>query len=441
MGNLNLRLVWLGILISIGHMGIGQSTWGSVTLNRSSVYVGQPIQVSVTAYTSTWFTKGVDLGNIKVNGAFTVYFRSVSKSEQIKGKTYAGVEMIYNVFPYNEEDIVFPALEITVETPAEGSSKGVKRILKTAPKNITVKPVPPNFEKSEWLVASGLSVSENWQGDLDNVKVGDVLSRSIKRTAYGTVSELIPAVHWDSIPSISNYPTRSELNNNKSKTAISSNRTETMRYLFEKEGEVILPEMVFSWYNSYQNKLYKRTLKERRIMVKPNPDLGMLASIRDSLNVDVAKIAETEEDEKSTTILGMTLKEFIVTVVVVILSLVLLFYLLKMAISKVREKYSAYRKSELYYFNRLKKAIKQGQEKDVVNALYRWIDELDMQHPCFKDLVNTNDDTLDKLNTSQGLEASAATLTIAKVKNLRHNFFNSPINIENKDLWIQPPDS
>ena len=81
-----------------------QQIWGEARLNKSSVYVGEPVQVSVTVYTSTWFTKGLDLGNIKVNGAFSVYFRPVSKSFQRNGKNFAGVELIYNVFPFSEDN-------------------------------------------------------------------------------------------------------------------------------------------------------------------------------------------------------------------------------------------------------------------------------------------------------------------------------------------------
>ena len=57
-----------------------------VSINRKSVYVGQPVEVSVGIFTPTWFTQGVNFGNIKVNGAFTVYFRSVSTSKKINGK-------------------------------------------------------------------------------------------------------------------------------------------------------------------------------------------------------------------------------------------------------------------------------------------------------------------------------------------------------------------
>ena len=74
-----LLLIWQGAFAQ-GHL------FSDVKLNQSSVYVGQPVELTVLVYTSTWFTRGIDPGNIKVNGAFTVYFRSVSSTKQSSGK-------------------------------------------------------------------------------------------------------------------------------------------------------------------------------------------------------------------------------------------------------------------------------------------------------------------------------------------------------------------
>ncbi|MEN8249095.1 MAG: BatD family protein, partial [Bacteroidota bacterium] len=254
-----------------------------VKLNRSSVYVGQPVEVTVSVYSSTWFTSGVDPGNIKVEGAFTVYFRSVSQTEKINGKTYAGVDMIFNVFPFEDKDIEFPAVTFHVETPDEGDYKGKPKTVRTKPRKIKVKPIPPGYDKAAWVVTTGLWVNERWSGNLQNVKIGDVLERRIDRTVSNTVSELIPPVVWDSVENIALYPMRPEVMNQKTKTDISASRTDGMRYLFLEEGEVTIPGQVFTWYNPYRKRLYKKTLKARTINVLPNPDLGMLKTVRDSL--------------------------------------------------------------------------------------------------------------------------------------------------------------
>ena len=374
--------LFLAILL-FGHSGhlFSQQLWSEVSLNKSSVYVGEPVQVKISVYTSTWFTRGLDLGNIKVNGAFTVFFRPVSTSTVKDGQNYAGVELIYNVFPYSEKDLVFPSLDIAVETPPEGDYKGVRRVVKSAEKRINVKPVPPGFNEDVWLVTTGLSLADQWQGDLKNVKVGDVLVRQISRNAQGTVSELIPPIQWDSIPGVSLYKARSTVENNRTRTAISASRNETMRFLFEQEGEVSIPEMAFSWYDPIQKKPFKRTLKEITINVQPNPDLGVLASIRDSLRVAQAEAMQESEEKEPMTILGLSPGRFAVALILALFLAYLLVVFTRRLLRSIKARREHYRNSEAYYFHRFKKAALRKDTKTITQALYRWIDELKLPEP------------------------------------------------------------
>jgi len=377
-----LLLIWQGAFAQ-GHL------FSDVKLNQSSVYVGQPVEVTVLVYTSTWFTRGIDPGNIKVNGAFTVYFRSVSSSRQISGKTYAGVEMIFHVFPYDDEDILFPALEINVETPDEGGYKGVQKLVKTKERAIAVKPVPPGTKQSEWLVASGMTVKESWSGDKTRVKVGDVLERSISREVSGTVSELIPPINWDSLSGVSLYPARSEVNNHKTRTAISASRTDGIRYLFEKEGEVTIPEKVLTWWNPVHHKLYKRSLPGFTLVVLPNPDLGMLESVRDSLAVQTAGQGEAKGDTSAITLFGVSLKWFIVSLtgfLIIIFIMIKGIMSLRRIVTQHREQYC---KSELYYFRYFRKVSKRKDPVKAIEALYRWIDQLDIDEPTLQYFATT----------------------------------------------------
>ena len=374
------KYVWAFLLLFLWQGAFAQGhLFSDVKLNQSSVYVGQPVEVTVLVYTSTWFTRGIDPGNIKVNGAFTVYFRSVSSSRQISGKTYAGVEMIFHVFPYDDEDILFPSLEINVETPDEGGYKGVQRLVKTKKRAIAVKPVPPGYKKTEWLVTSGMTVKESWSDDKTRVKVGDVLERSISREVAGTVSELIPPINWDSLPGVSLYPARSEVNNHKTRIAISASRRDGIRYLFEKEGEVTIPEKVLTWWNPVHHKLYKRTLPGFIIDVLPNPDLGMLESVRDSLAVQSAGLGETTGDNSAITIVGISLKRFIAGFITLLIIIFLLNYGIRFLRGNIKRHREQYLNSELYYFTLFKKETKRQDPVKTVEALYRWIDRLGLK--------------------------------------------------------------
>lgn len=366
-----------------------------VRFNKSEIYVGEPVEVRVGIFTSTWFTSPVNPGNIKVNDAFTVYFRSVSTSKQINGQTYAGVELYFNVFPYDDGTIVFPALEFTVETPDKGGYRGVKRVVKTPARTLKVKPVPKSFDRNEWLVTSNMTVSDTWSGNKNQVKVGDVLERRIVRNVAGTVSELIHPIIWDSITNVSMYSKRAEVKNNKTKTAINASRTDGTRYLFEKEGTVVIPQMELTWWNPRAKKLFKRTLKEVTIDVLPNPDLGMLETMRDSLEV-AAPIESAGVDEKMPrTILGLSIKQFLIYLILSIVALYIGIKIARASVRRSKRRKEAYRASEAYYFKLFLSALRTQQSKEIINSLYQWINQLKLDQPTIQHFVlNYGDDML-----------------------------------------------
>ncbi len=363
------------------HPVVSQQLLSEVSLNKSPVYVGEPVEVTITVYTSTWFTRGIDPGNIKVDGAFTTFFRPVSTSIRKDGQTYAGVQLIYNVFPYSEKDILFPSLEITVETPPEGDFKGVSHVITSDEKRIRVTPVPAGFDRDEWLVTTGLGISDQWQGDLQQVKVGDVLVRRITRTAESTVSELIPPVIWDSIPDVSMYKARSSVQNNRTTTSISAVRSDAMRYLFEKEGEVTLPAMTFSWYDPSRKQLFKRTLEEITIRVRPNPDLGVLASVRDSLQAEQASMMDEEGVDNVKTILGLSPGRFVVFCLLAVVLAVAMFLLTRRFIRWMKKRRRRFRNSEAYYFREYTIAVRKKDAGEALRLLYRWVDMLHLSEP------------------------------------------------------------
>ena len=419
------------LLPGLGAIGQGH-IFSRVNVNQAAVYVGQPVEVTVSVFTSTWFTKGVDPGNIKVNGAFTIYFRSLSSTERINGKTYAGVNMTFNVFPYEDEDLVFPALEINVESPDEGSSKGIRRLVKTSSKNIVVKPVPPSYSLDDWLVSSGVSVSDKWSGDRGSVRVGDVLERYIVREVEGSVAELIPPIHWDSIQGVSIYPSRADVKNNKTRTSISATRSDGIKYLFEEEGEIEIPEIIVLWWNPQSGTMQKRTLKKVAISVAPNPDLGMLKSIRDSLSLVKATLEEEQLPAEKTSILGLSPRLFVAAVLILLLAIYLfarIYSPLKRAFLKQREEY---KNSEKYYFRKYLKAARTKDSSLAQQALYRWIDQLHLQEPSLA-YFQEHYGNPDLLDSPENI------FNVAEWSRARKNYNMGKVRQEkNPEPWINP---
>lgn len=351
----------------------GQKLLSYVTVNTNSAYIGQPIELKVSVFTTTWFTKGIDVGNIQIDGGLTVYFRSVSTSQMINNKRYSGVEFYYNLFPTQEGVLEIPSLNIYVESPQDGDYKGVGRTIRTKAKKIIVNSIPLGYSHVNWLVASSLAVREKWSAPLENIKVGDVVQRTISRSVGSTLSEFIPSSFWDSIPGISIYPKRPLVNTEKSKTGVSASRSETVNYLFEKEGEVIIPKMEYMYWNLRTKRIYLKKVDSVVINVKPNDDLVMLQTIKKSLQKEKIII---EEEESSFLILGLSPMKF---AVYLILGLVAFYFLIKIfkKIAKVASTYyTRYNNSEQFAFRRLKSAIKRSDFPNILKESNLWLKKL-----------------------------------------------------------------
>jgi len=434
----------------ISFSAISQKLISYVTLNPSNAYIGQPVELKISVFTTTWFTAGIDVGNIQIDGALTVYFRSVSTNRDFGGVRYVGVDFLYNVFPTKEGVITIPSLSIDVESPEEGGYKGIKHIVKTKPKSINVKGVPLGYNPNNWLVATRLNISQKWSTSLKNVKVGDVIQRSIKRTAGGTLSEFIPETQWDSIDGISIYPKRAIVNTHKSKTAISSSRTEMVNYLFEKEGEIIIPSIEYLYWNSYSKKFYHKQIDSVIINVKPNADLAMLASIKKSLQKEQEEIVEEKKDSPFL-ILGLTIKEFAKYLILTIFVVVVIFFVWKKLRRIFIEKRAKRLQSEAYAYGKVTKAISSNNYINFIKQLNSWLQKLSQESMSFSEFTSkygTDELTvvLNKMNEAyfkkptQCDAKSFRELKVAMNKSRKNYFIHQKKSkdINRQSSWLNP---
>ncbi|QTN39030.1 BatD family protein [Cryomorphaceae bacterium] len=392
----------LGMLISSAPFLNGQKLWAEVEVDKNSVYVGEPVQVSITVYTSTWFTRGIDLGNLRVENAFTVYFRPVSTTKTDAGNTYAGVQLIYKVFPYTQKDLLFPELNIQVESPEEGGYRGITQNVRSKAVRIRVKPAPATLESEDWLVTPGLRVSETYSKSLNDIRVGDVVERSVVRNADETVADLIPPISWDSVDGTRMYLQRPSVENIKGRTQFSARRTDRVQYLFEDEGEVDFPEQVLYWFHPSRQKLFKKTLPSHTVYVAANPDLGMLQTIRDSLSL-------MESTDSMESIEGGGKKSWTQWLILAVAGTSVFFFAFviyrRVPIWRANrsERRTRYFKSESYAFKQVLHFAKNPDSKEHANAVYHWLDTLPLHSPTLEAAFNQGNQpprTLVEMNPS-----------------------------------------
>lgn len=346
--------------------------FATVKLNRTEVYPEQPIKATITVSTATWFTAPLTFENLQVENAFVIPFkRTLSTQIERNGKTYPSLQFYYLIYPYKSGSYKIPELVIQIESPAVGDYKGVATTLKTRSVSFTVNK-PPNSFDAPWFIATNVTIQEQWDDDIEQVKVGDVMLRELTINAAGTLPSFIPPTNFNDVNAVSIYERSPTLNDKRNNQTANGERIDRAVYLFEKEGEVEIPEVRIDWWNPYQQKAYFKRIPARTITVLPNPDLGMIASVRDSLNV-IGGLNEPTTESANRRILGLKTWQFLSVLIVAIIALIKAYQFIKVQIKDIRERRRAFLQSEEYYFQQILR-YKGDDPEEILKRVYRWWD-------------------------------------------------------------------
>jgi hypothetical protein len=332
--------------------------------------VRQPYKVTITVHSSTWFAKPLQFANLRIDDAFIIPFtRTVSSINYINKKKYATLSFYYLVFPYNTGTLEIPELEISASIPPEGGYKGEAVTILTKAQTIQIKPIPSAKDEEVWMVAKNVAIKESWSKPLNNLKVGDVIEREITITASGTLPSLIEPFKIEQPDLTSIYPKEPDLQDKRNNDDVNGVRIESYSYLFEEEGEIIIPEEEIFWWNPTTKRVYKRTIEEQKLTIATNPDLTLMKSLKDSLLAMSAPV-DLELEEKSFPWLR-------VGIVLIVLLLVGYFgtKITRYFILKSKTKRSKYLQSEAYYFKKLNKALNDKNTTEFIRQLYVWFDK------------------------------------------------------------------
>ena len=372
--------LWLSVFISM-HL-FGQDVYTTVSVSPRNVYVGQPCKYTVKVYTDTWFTQGAVFQPFSLNDAFIVPANNQVGTERINGKTYSFVAHNYWVYPYNAGELLLPQQKIVVHSPAPAQYKATAKTIISKTANLNVTPNPPHISADNWIVAQRLNRTESWSGKTTNLKVGDVIERSVNINAYGTMASFMPELNWDKIDGISVYPQSPKITTEtpERSTAIIANQKQTVAYLFEKEGTFTIPAVNIGYWDVNQHRWVDRSLPSLTVEVAPNDDLSVLASHRDSLmqqsQVEVLNHIPENQDDKW--------REWSIWTVYIIVGgvvILLLIYLIR----RIKAQIVRYKKTEKYIFRKL---LRSDSDKGFYAYLYRWISCVSDQN-SLENLVKT----------------------------------------------------
>lgn len=357
-----------------------------VSVSPREGVVRQAYKVNISVHSSTWFTSPLQFTNLHIDDAFIIPFtRTVSSIAYINKKQYSTLTFYYLVFPYKEGNIEIPEITMTTNIPPEGGYKGEPRTIKTRPQKLKVNPIPNNKDGKIWMVANSVTILEKWNKSTSDLKVGDVIERTITINASGTLPSLISPLDIVEPEKVSIYPKAAVLKDKRNDEGVNGERVESYSYLFEEEGTITIPEEEVLWWNPYTQKANKRIIPEHKITIAPNPDLALLRSLKDSLDAINTPV------EVSSTESSYPWKRAIILSLFILVTLWGIYRITKRIYSRVVKKHDAYLQSEQYYFKQVTKATNSKNTKLYIRELYNWFDHIKTSKTTLSSYLNDSD--------------------------------------------------
>ncbi|MCG9698600.1 BatD family protein [Vibrio natriegens] len=145
---------------------------------------------------------------------------------------------------------------------------------------ITVKAIPAEFQ-GKWLPASALEMTQSWQDDqgnklspneLNKVKQGSSITRTIQIKARGTQAEFLPRIDMDYPTSLRVYPEQPQFATTRDGTLV---MTVKQVIIPTEVGTYSLPGYTLNWWNSIQDEAKKATIEAIELDVEQS-DMGLI---------------------------------------------------------------------------------------------------------------------------------------------------------------------
>ncbi|MEQ8427766.1 MAG: BatD family protein [Gammaproteobacteria bacterium] len=248
-----------------------------VEVSTTEPYVQAEVIYTVKLYRAV-ATNDSNLTEPKISGSQAVINQLDSdKSYEavVNGKRYGVFERRYAIFPQVSGPLTIEPVVFQGRTGADGGfllfgydGTGQQVTIKQSEMiQLDVKPIPQDYTGKNWLPAENITLQEQWSVSPDELKQGEVTTRTLSIQAEGMVASNLPAIN-ESLPAgLKNYPDQPEYEEIKKPDGFTAIRKEKMAIIPTKSGSFVLPAIQIQWWNTVENRLETAELPERRIQV------------------------------------------------------------------------------------------------------------------------------------------------------------------------------
>ena len=246
-----------------------------IETNKESVYVQEQLLFTVRLYYTINGIRNPQFTELEMEDSVIQLIGSPNQYEKlIDGERYGVYEKRYVIFPQRSGPLEVPDILFRGEV-TDGSSNFVFRNLNTRRvtafiEGITIDVLerPIAIQGNDfWLPVSNLALEESWSTDINNLKVGDSVVRTVTMTADGLDGAVLPPFGPEEIEGLNLYPDPAEIERTFIEGAIVGTRIETTSIVPIASGNVLIPEISIPWWNINTNQQEVTIIPTTRLVI------------------------------------------------------------------------------------------------------------------------------------------------------------------------------
>jgi hypothetical protein len=198
------------------------------------------------------------------------------------GERYRVLERRYAVFPERSGTLTIPPLQLTgklIERAADRlwqpSVSGRRIRVESDPLTLDISPRPPEFTGDVWLPAREIQLSQQIT-DGESVTVGEPVTRTIILDARGLEEHMLEEPAWPDLENARLYPDQPQGITRDDGEWVLGHREYRYAVVPETPGELVLPAISLTWWDTVNHRQRVAMLPEHRVTVLPSA-LGVQA--------------------------------------------------------------------------------------------------------------------------------------------------------------------
>lgn len=140
---------------------------------------------------------------------------------------------------------------------------GQMKRLRSKAVSATIKAAPGTIKLQDWLPASEVQLLEEWSDDIQNIKTGDPVTRTITIAAEGLTAVQLPDLKFEEINGLKQYPDKPITEDRPSSTGITGLKQIKVAIIPTVAGSYTLPEIKLQWWNTKTRRSEYATIPEK----------------------------------------------------------------------------------------------------------------------------------------------------------------------------------